>query len=161
MPATAREPLFHLELVREIPSAASAAASEPVEVDLDSLSRGVRLRAEGCGWRAAIGERDPIGHARPSAALEIPLSDSLRATIAPGAASLEVADPHVGRARGGDGTVDLVTAGRELGAAIEGTFRATLPMTPGSLRVDGRFRTFVRDVDPLPAACGAAAEPPR
>ena len=73
--------------------------------------------------------------------------------LGPLGASLEVVLPRVGRASGGEGTFTISGLDRVLGGAFAGTLRAELPIAPGVLRIDGRFRTFVRDLDALPSHC--------
>ncbi|UJR82435.1 hypothetical protein [Sandaracinus amylolyticus] len=160
----AREPAeLHLDVTRVLPPPASGGApvtQAPIAIDLPQLARGVRLRADGCTHRVMLDERgapDVLSTTRAGLRAELDLpSDAtlpLERAIGPLGASIEVAVPRVGRAGGGEGTFTITTLDRTLGGAFAGTFHAELPLAPGALRVEGRFRTFVRDLDALPSHC--------
>lgn len=160
----AREPAeLHLDVTRVLPPPASGGApvdQAPITIDLPQLARGVRLRAEGCAHRVILDERgapDVLSTTRPGLRAELDLpSDAavpFERAIAPLGASIEITVPRIGRASGGAGTFTITALERALGGALEGTFVAELPLAPGALRVEGRFRTFVRDLDALPSHC--------
>ena len=48
----------------------------------------------------------------------------------------------------------------ERGAPLAGTIDLRVPAPPGAWRVRGTFRTFVRDLDDLPARCAGDRMPP-
>jgi hypothetical protein len=157
-----------IELVRVIPTADRSApsVSEPTTVELPVLARGVHLRADGCAYRVVLDDRGdhaaPVSLSRPSARVELRIAAGeppLTIDLARETATISIAHPELGRAEDGEGTITIDALARERGAALTGSFSATLPHTPGALRVRGTFRTFVRDLDPLPASC-AVADPP-
>ena len=159
------EPSLHLEIVRVVPTASGPPSeSPPVTLDLDVLARGVFLATDGCAHRVVLdhrGERAAI-LGRSGARIELPIAISeppVEITLAPGATSIELAHPSLGRARGGEGSITLTELGLTRGAPLAGTIDASLPAPPGTWRFRGTFRTFVRDLDDLPERCAGGTMP--
>lgn len=170
-PAARAPAELHLDVVRVHPPPASGGAATedpPIAIDLPQLERGVRLVAEGCAHRVLLDDRGApsvLSIARPGLRAELALPAGavtpLERPIEPLGASLELVVPEVGRARAGEGTFEITALERALGGELAGRFQATLPLAPGALRVEGRFRTFVRDTDALPEHCAGDTMPPR
>lgn len=173
--AARRDPELRLRATRVFPPSTStglpgAPSVEPGELDLSAqLARGVRLEAipDRCAHRVVLDERGEPGslslaRAGLRAELELPAGEEppIERAIGPLGASLEIALPHGGRASGGEGAIVIERAVRARGGALEGRIAAELPMVPGTLRVEGTFRTFVRDLDALPSACAGDRMPP-
>lgn len=161
---TREDPELHLTMERAYPevspSETPAGTTQREEVTLPQLARGVRLRAVGCAHRLVLDERGepspaPLGRAGARIEVDVPAIAELPLEIALGplGGTLEVTHPRAGRASGGEGTITIATLDRARGGAVAGTLEAELPMTPGVLRVSGRFHTFVRDLEPLPSSC--------
>ena len=153
--ASVVEPELVVSFVRE----SSGAPDEPVgpEMSLDSLDRGARVLVE--SGRTLLELADPLGLSvvsqagRTSLAVRVPLPPPdgapdarLDARIGVLGASVEVAHPDLGTLRANEGEVHVTHFARELGGRVEGTFRVRCPSAPGVIRVQGRFRTFVRDL---------------
>jgi len=140
---------------------------DTVEISRDVLDRGVHLAAEGCSHRLSL--RNPLGELpRPAsiggfdgsveAQLDVPpdVETPHAVPLGPTTAAVRVRVPGHGEATsisGATGEVRLTAWLPERGAEIAGGIEADLALVPGRVRVDGAFRTFVRDVDPLPDSC--------
>jgi hypothetical protein len=111
---------------------------------------------------------DPLGlsvvsHAgHPSVAIRVPLPPDdgaedarLEARVGSLAAEVEITHPELGSLRAREGSVELAHLSRTLAGRVEGRFSVTCPSRVGEVRVDGRFRTFVRDVATGQALGGA------
>ena len=141
----------------------SSSATETVTVDV--LQRGVRLTNEGC--RTVVQLADPLGPAvihRPASALslrflvplELELPFEIRFGVVDG--TLQVRTAALGSLHSdlrSDGAVHLTAFERQRGGAVAGTFTATMQRGTETVRVRGRFETFVRDLELVDAACRA------
>lgn len=160
---TADDPQMQLSIARVYPASVQGGSERidpPVDVEVPQLARGVRLRAHRCAHRLVLDERgepSPFSTTRPGARIEVDVPARaelpLELPLGPVAGSIAIAHPSAGRASGGEGRLVLTELERALGGAVAGTFDAELPMAPGVMRVSGRFRTFVRDLEPLPSEC--------
>jgi hypothetical protein len=132
---------------------------EPVgtEEALFAFDRGARIHVE--SGRTVLELADPLGlsvvsHAgHPSIAIRVPLPPDdgaadarLEARVGTLAAEVEIAHPELGSLTARQGRVELAHLSRTLGGRVEGRFSVTCPLAVGELRVEGHFRTFVRDV---------------
>jgi len=147
----------------------SVSGDAPRRLTRDALDRGVRLVVEGCRYRVALaspmGESPlPTGPGRfePRFSLELsvpaPHEGEIELPLNASDAVLSLALPEVGgvtSVAGADGAVRITTFEPRLGGALEGTVRGTLRRGQSDLSVEGRFATFVRDLDPLPERCGS------
>lgn len=61
-------------------------------------------------------------------------------------ATLDAHQPDLGTLHATSGEVHVEAFERALGAAIEGSFHVECPQVPGSIRIDGTFRTFLREL---------------
>lgn len=137
---------------------------EPIgePLSLDTFARGARIHAD--DGRLVLELADPLGisalsHAEhASVAIEVPLppahadadDERLDVDVVPvghtEGARLEIYVPELGARRASDGEVHLTHLARTLGGRVEGRFVATAPLDGDALRIEGTFRTFVRDV---------------
>jgi len=137
------------------------------EQPLTSFARGARIVEE--SGRLILELADPLGlsagsHAsRPQLAIRIPLPSDHQTGLlgtqtddhpvgpwtmeieAVGAA-LEAHQADLGTLRATSGEVHIEGFERALGAQVEGTFRVECPQVPGSIRIEGTFRTFLREI---------------
>jgi hypothetical protein len=152
-------PAFTLE-VRKV-------AEDPLLLERDVLAQGVRLVPQGCTYAVALA--NPRGE--PS--LDLAFGDEpprfhLELVIPPGAeapmtlrlgadaAVLSVVTPTLGPLTslvGAEGTVRIDRFEPRLGGAIRGRVRGSLRHGNERVSVEGRFTTFVRDLDALPGHC--------
>jgi hypothetical protein len=127
------------------------------EEALFAFDRGARIHVE--SGRTVLELADPLGlsvvsHAgHPSIAIRVPLPPDdgaadarLEARGGTLAAEVEIAHPELGSLTARQGRVELAHLSRTLGGRVEGRFSITCPLAVGELRVEGHFRTFVRDV---------------
>lgn len=170
-PATREEPELVVSFTRVREGEPDEAVGE--ETTLAAFDRGGRIFTE--SGRAILELADPLGLSivshtgHPSIAVRVPLPPPdgaedarLDARVGTLAASVEISHPDLGTLRADEGRVELTHMSRELGGRIEGRFTVSCPHTPGHVRVEGHFRTFLRDVsasteDPL---SDLAADPP-
>jgi hypothetical protein len=164
-PAAARPAVFELTVSEE------GASGDPIRIDSDVLARGVRLAAQGCRYQVALGEPlgDPMlpsgpGRFEPSFHLEltVPMGEGARRTLPLGAtdAVLSLALPARGGVTsiaGASGQVGVSAFEPRVGGAVDGTIRGRLRSGDAQLVVEGRFATFVRDLEPLAAHCSNEA----
>ena len=144
--------------------------AEPLEVERSVLARGVRLEARGCRYRVELADEldglPPFGQ-RPEASVALELTfaqGDLPIEIPLGGtdAVLRVRHPSrgalssilTGAPSAGASTVTLERFEPRFGGALAGRARATLSDAGASIVVEGRFVTFVRDLEPLEGACG-------
>lgn len=160
---TREEPFLRLEVSRVDPSGVEAA---PRSVDLETIARGVLLSADGCRHRVVLDDRGPHGaqlpFGREGARIAFSLPEgggSDRVRLEGGLGSVELTLPELGRIGGGEGRITVTASEPVLGGRLEGTIEARLPTAPGAVLVRGTFRTFVRDVEPLPATCAGVRMP--
>ena len=120
-----------------------------------SLERGVVLTAEACDRQAIL--HHPLSVREPSVGLtlEVRWSDEGAATLGPGS-QIEIGPVGTGYAL--HGTADLAEREPRLGATLRGTYEATFTRDGESHALTGAFRTFVRDLLPLPERCTAAED---
>lgn len=155
-PATRLEP----ELVVSFVRVREGAPDEPVgtEEALFAFDRGARIHVQ--SGRTILELADPLGlsvvsHAgHPSVAIRVPLPPDdgaddarLEARVGTLAAEVEIAHPELGSLTARAGRVEIAHLSRSLGGRVEGRFSVTCPLAVGELRVEGHFRTFVRDVE--------------
>lgn len=139
------------------------------ELPLNSFARGARIVEE--SGRLLLELADPLGlsagshTSRPQIAIRIPLPTDQQTGLLPtdpqtdhhpiGAwtmeieavgASLEAHHTDLGTLRATSGEVHIEGFERRLGAQVEGTFRVECPQAPGSIRIEGTFRTFLREI---------------
>ncbi len=153
-PVDIPEPELVLEVRRVIPGADGETVSEPETVSVVSFERGaVMVTADGA-TRITPGDGASRG-GDPSVLLELELpadvggDGALEATLALGTqARLELRLPDVGPLSGGEGEIVIGSLEPRLGGRIEGRIRAELLAGVGSVRVTGRFVSFVRDRSP-------------
>ncbi len=154
----ARDPELHVEL-RVVTSDDSAPAETRV-IDSPALARGAYLEPRGCVHHVTLGGSPSVAvlDETPTISLALDLDRSVHAgsrlDVGALGAVLDVDVPGMERASsatGATGRVVITALDRERGGALAGTISATLPLVGGRLAVEGRFRTFVRDLDPLPA----------
>lgn len=160
--APTRDAVLRAELTEE--------GAAPITIVEDVLARGVRLEPRGCRWAIALegpfGSAPPPSVGEPAAAtlaieLSIPAGAEPPLALPVGAlgAVLGVAHPTHGSFSslgGGEGEVELSAFEPRLGGALEGAFHATLHRGLVEIELVGRFQTFVRDLDPLLAACAGS-----
>lgn len=139
------------------------------ELPLNSFARGARIVEE--SGRLLLELADPLGlsagshTSRPQIAIRIPLPTDQQTGLLPtdpqtdhhpiGAwtmeieavgASLEAHHTDLGTLRATNGEVHIEGFERRLGGQVEGTFRVECPQAPGSVRIEGTFRTFLREI---------------
>lgn len=164
-PATRERAVMTLE-VRE-------RGASPITIERDVLDRGVRLVPEACVH--AVRLANPLGELEvPVGVRDEPPSFHLELAVPPGRdapfelalgpteAVLSLRTPVHGGVTsiaGARGVVRVERFEPRLGGALAGTIEGTLRHAETELEVRGRFATFVRDLDPLPARCGAPARP--
>lgn len=150
-------------------SPATADTSLRVEIDGATLtrdvSRGVRLVARGCRMEVVLAEPlgvAAVGREEPSFSLELTVPARVelpaRLPLGTGSALLTVTTPARGTlstASGARGQLELTAYEERLGGAIAGTIEADFTELGDHVRARGRFATYVRDLDPLPASCRA------
>lgn len=148
------EPELVFEVRRVIPGADGETVSEPERISVASFERGAVMVTEAGATRITLGDGASRG-SEPTALLELELpadvgeDGALEATLALGTqARLELRLPDVGRLSGGEGEVVIVSLEPRLGGRIEGRVRAELLAGVGSVRVTGRFVSYVRDRSP-------------
>ncbi len=167
-PAATAVPRMHLEATV---LGADGRAGAPVEIDRNVLGRGVYVEVHDCRYRVDLA--DPAGEVPPPAALDdrppfatlrldIPASATIPAHLPLGSTGtrITIVLPGVGEAdaiTGAEGRVSLTKWRPARGAELDAAVDATLVMTPRRVHLTGYVRSFVRDVDPLPATCGGQA----
>ncbi len=138
-------------------------------IERDVLERGVRIVPSDCAYTIALA--NPLGETSlglrdepPSFHIELTIAGDARAPIdlplGPSDAVLSVTAPQCGgltSIAGAEGTVHVSAFEPRLGGAIAGTIEGTLRQGEARIPVRGRFATSVRDLDPLPARCGAGS----
>jgi hypothetical protein len=156
------------------PTAAPPPEAPPLIVERPVPERGVHLEAHECGYRVIFGERNPIvgvahaGRAHATIALEVPAAAEAPIALPLGmqGARIEITTPSGARLSsdiGATGTATVREWRPEHGAPIAVRIEGSLDEIAARMRVSGEVRTYVRDVDPLPASCGgtgASASPP-
>lgn len=148
------EPALVLEVRRVVPGADGEVVSEPETIAIGSFERGaVMVTADGA-TRITIGEAASRG-GEPAALVELELpaevegDGTLEATLRIGTeVRLDLHLPDVGTLSGGEGEIVITTLEPRLGGRLAGRIRAELIASVGSVRVTGRFATFVRDRAP-------------
>jgi hypothetical protein len=169
-PTEIEEPTLNVTLMRVIAHEPPSLIGER-DQPLTSFSRGARIVEE--SGRLILELADPLGlsagsHAsRPQIAIRIPLppeqqtgllgadppADSETAQqvgawtmeIEAVGASLDAHHADLGTLHATSGEVHVEPFVRELGASVEGTFRVECPQVPGAIRIEGSFRTFLRE----------------
>jgi hypothetical protein len=162
-PATREEPELVVSFVRVREGEPDEAVGE--ETTLSTFDRGARIRSE--SGRTILELADPLGLSvvtrtgHPSIALRVPLPPPdgaedarLETRVGTLAAEAEISHPDLGSLHADEGRIEITHLSRELGGRVEGTFSVSCRHAPGSIRVAGHFRTFIRDVsgtsdDPL------------
>ena len=154
-PATRIEP----ELIASFVRVREDHPDEPIgaEEALFAFDRGARIHVQ--SGRTILELADPLGlsvvsHAgHPSIAIRVPLPPDdgaedarLEARVGTLAAEVEVAHPELGSLDAREGRIEIAHLSRTLGGRVEGRFSVTCPLPVGELRVEGHFRTFVRDL---------------
>ena len=153
--------------VLELTVTVEGASGDPIRIERDVLARGVRLVPQGCRYQVALGEPHgegmlPSGPGRfePTFHLElaVPMGDDANRALPLGAtdAVLSLALPAHGgitSIAGASGQVALSAFEPRVGGAVDGTVRGRLRSGGAELAVEGRFRTFVRDLEPLAEHC--------
>lgn len=145
----------------------------PIAIERGVIDRGVRLAPQAC--RHALALANPLGELEvpvglgdeePSFTLElaIPAGREAPFDLALGAtdALLSIRTPAHGGVTsfsGASGAVRVERFEPRLGGAIAGTITGTLRHADTELSVSGRFATFVRDLEPLPAHCAPRPQP--
>lgn len=117
-----------------------------------SLERGVAASAERCAHRVLVEVRAPVGSDRDTVGLTLELLlQGENATLGPGS---EVAFGPVGTgyALRGELTLEEETE-RRLSGPLVATFEARYVRDGVEHALDGRLRTFFRDLPPLPERC--------
>lgn len=148
------EPTLTLTVRRVVPSSGGDVVGEPATVELGSLERGAVLVTEGGALRIVTGELTAHGReASMTLELELPasaaLEDTVEASLALGTgASVELRLVDVDTLRGGRGEVVIDRLEPRLGGRLDGHLEVELIAAIGSVRVSGRFSTFVRDRSP-------------
>ena len=163
-----QEPSLNATFTRVIGQAPPNVIGER-EQPLSSFARGARIVEE--SGRLILELADPLGlsagsHAsRPQIAIRIPLPTDQQTGLLPTdpqtdhhpvgpwtmeieavGASLEAHQTDLGTLRATSGEVHIEGFERALGAEVEGTFRVECPQAPGTIRIEGAFRTFLREI---------------
>ena len=144
------------------------------EQSLTSFSRGARIVEESGRLILELADPLGLSAgshvSRPQVALRIPLPSEQQTALQPSAspsatsnstapsrvgpwtseieavgASLDAHHADLGTLHATRGEVHIEAFERELGAAVQGTFQVECPQAPGSIRIEGAFRTFLRE----------------
>ena len=116
------------------------------------LERGVVLGVQGCRHRALIRQPQPMRRDAETVvlALELLWGGDAAPSLGPGS-EIELGPVGTGYALRGELALDEGAA--VPGAPLSGTFEGTFTRDGTEHPVSGRFRTFVRDLAPLPERC--------
>lgn len=154
-----QRPEFAPELVVQILRPVSSTSAGDVideELRLDAFDRGARILRDRAGLVLELA--DPLGlgvatsGGRASMAMRVPLSaeqatrSPVEVSIAPAGASVQLTHPRYGTLRFTEGRVGLSRCGTALADIVEGSLEGLASSPEGRLRIEARFRTFVRDV---------------
>lgn len=162
-----------VELVASFTSVTREGTEEELlrDATFPSFDRGGRIFVE--RGQLVLELSDPVGAAaltrmgRGSISIRVPLAADgeegapFEARVGPTGASVEAIQSSVGSVRATEGSVSITRWSRELGGAVEGTFRATGSSGVGRVRVEGRFRSFLRDVSLEPPRGVGPSDDPR
>jgi hypothetical protein len=142
-------------------------AGEPITIERNALARGARLVPHGCRYTIALADPlEPSGiftH-EPTFTLELVVGAGSEAPfelpLGPSDAVLSVTTPSLGTISSigaSSGRISIELFSPRLGGAIRGTIHGQLRRGENDLTVEGRFSTFVRDLDPIDEGCSEAS----